>query len=119
MITRIQLDRSSGSIAAVAARNEIVTRDVEKDPVQTRILARYSTIAERVANRVVGSAAADIERKVNDAGESALGDVIADAQLAATSAAAAGGARISFTNIGGIRSELVFPGGRQERRSAA
>ena len=43
----------------------------------------------------------------NDAGESALGDVIADAQLAATSAEANGGAVIAFTNPGGVRTDIA------------
>ena len=43
----------------------------------------------------------------NDAGESPLGDIIADAQLAATSAAATGGAVIAFTNPGGVRTDIA------------
>jgi 5'-nucleotidase len=40
--------------------------------------------------------------------ESALGDVIADAQLAATVAPAYGGAVVAMTNPGGIRTDLLF-----------
>ena len=40
----------------------------------------------------------------NAAGEIALGDVLADAQLAATQAAQNGGALVAFMNPGGIRS---------------
>ena len=47
----------------------------------------------------------------NDAGESALGDIIADAQLAATSADANGGAVIAFTNPGGIRTDIAKKAG--------
>ncbi len=43
----------------------------------------------------------------NDAGESALGDVIADAQLASTSPTDFGGAVVAFMNPGGIRADLV------------
>ena len=43
----------------------------------------------------------------NNAGESPLGDIIADAQLAATSAAANGGAVIAFTNPGGVRIDIT------------
>ena len=45
--------------------------------------------------------------------ESALGDVIADAQLAATIAPDTGGAVIAMTNPGGIRTSMrakAFPG---------
>jgi 5'-nucleotidase len=40
--------------------------------------------------------------------ESALGDVIADAQLAATADPAYGGAVVAMTNPGGIRTDLLF-----------
>jgi 5'-nucleotidase len=50
---------------------------------------------------------ADITRASNVAGESALGDVIADAQLAATAPPVAGGAVVAFMNPGGIRADLL------------
>ena len=39
-----------------------------------------------------------------------LGDIVADAQLAATSAEANGGAVIAFTNPGGVRSDIARRG---------
>ena len=48
-----------------------------------------------------------LSRVPNEAGESALGDVIADAQLAATKDAKDGSAVIAFTNPGGIRTDIV------------
>ena len=44
----------------------------------------------------------------NHAGESKLGDLIADAQLAATQDPAKGGAVIAFTNPGGIRTDIAM-----------
>ncbi len=41
------------------------------------------------------------------AGESALGDIIADAQLAATRADTKGAAVIAFTNPGGVRTDIA------------
>jgi 5'-nucleotidase len=41
-------------------------------------------------------------------GESALGDVIADAQLYATSDPSNGGAVVSFANPGGFRADLIY-----------
>jgi 5'-nucleotidase len=109
MITRVSLtiDRSTDRITSATARNEIVTRDVAKDPAQTRILAKYNPFVADKANTVVGSVTGDLMRAPNAAGESSLGDVIADAQLAATSAADRGGAVVSFMNRGGIRADLV------------
>jgi 5'-nucleotidase len=54
-------------------------------------------------NRDVGSVSAPLSRAANVAGESALGDVIADAQL---EAGAADGAVIAFMNPGGIREDV-------------
>jgi 5'-nucleotidase len=57
---------------------------------------------------VVGNITATITRSTNNAGESALGDVIADAQLAATRSAGTGSAVVAFMNPGGIRADLPF-----------
>src|SRR5262249_17908898 len=112
MITRITLnvDRATGRIISTSATNEVVTRDVPKDPMQTRIVEKYVRLSERTANASAGSAAADLLRKENDAGESSLGDVIADAQLAATSAPGNGGAVAAFMNVGGIRADIAAGG---------
>jgi 5'-nucleotidase len=109
MITRVNLtiDASDDAIVGVAARNEVVTRDVAKDRAQTRIIDTYGERSAPLANHVVGSVTGGIVRAVNEAGESPLGDVIADAQLASTSATGKGGAVVAFMNRGGIRSDLV------------
>jgi 5'-nucleotidase len=61
-----------------------------------------------LANNVIGTITADMPRTSNDAGESPLGDVIADAQLAATSSATTGNAVVAFMNPGGIRGDLLL-----------
>ena len=60
------------------------------------------------ANAVVGVVSADITRQQNEAGESALGDVLADAHLAATRDARTGNAVVAFMNPGGIRDNIRF-----------
>jgi len=109
MFTRVDLviDPADGTITSVSATNDTVSRDVAKDPAQTQLIAKYSAGAAPIANRVVGSVTADIRRAPGRGGESALGDVITDAQLAATSPADKGGAVVAFTNSGGIRADLV------------
>jgi len=75
----------------------------------TALLAPYRAIAVPIADHVIGSITADIKRNSTDStAESALGDVVADAQLEATAPAAAGGAVVAMTNPGGIRTDLVF-----------
>ena len=104
----------------MAADNRIVTRDVPKDAGITALIDKYNAIAAPLANRVIGSITADITRTNNAAGESALGDVIADGQLDATNDPGFGEAVVAFMNPGGIRADLTFnqiSGRRGARRS--
>ncbi|MBX3270636.1 MAG: bifunctional metallophosphatase/5'-nucleotidase [Sandaracinaceae bacterium] len=103
----LTIDEVTGAIVSRSARNVIVTRDVPRDAGQTALIARYAEIAAPLANRVVGVLGSDVLRAANAAGESALGNLIADAQLAATSAPEAGGAHLALMNPGGIRADLV------------
>ena len=110
LVTKIDLtiDRATGEVTTMAADNRIVTRDVAKDSLLTALIAKYQAIAAPLENRVIGSITASITRTNNAAGESALGDVIADAQLYATADPANGGASIAFMNPGGIRADLTY-----------
>jgi 5'-nucleotidase len=110
VITDIDLtiDGRTGNPTQIVAQNRIVTRDVAPDPAQTALIAEYNAIAAPLANRVIGSITADITRTANAAGESALGDVIADAQLDATDDPGFGDAVVAFMNPGGIRADLTF-----------
>jgi 5'-nucleotidase len=109
LITDIDLrvQRSDGAVASKTARNIVVTRDVPKDPALTALLERYRPIGDKVGNRVVGSIAASLTRQENRAGESALGDVIADAFLEAAKSTPGANAEIAMWNPGGIRADLV------------
>ena len=78
------------------------------DPAMKALLDQYRVAIAPIANAVVGSITADITRTGNAAGESALGDVIADAQLEFTTPAANGGSVIAMTNPGGIRTDLLY-----------
>lgn len=112
LVTKIDLtiDRKTRDVVSMAADNRVVTRDVPKDSFLTALIAKYQAIAAPLENRVIGSITADITRTNNPAGESALGDVIADAQLFATTPADLGGAVIAFMNPGGIRADLTYAG---------
>jgi len=104
----LTIDRASGEVNSMSANNNIVTRDVPKDSFITALIARYDAIAAPLANRIIGSITADISRTANAAGESALGDVIADAQLEATNDPGFGDAVVAFMNPGGIRADLTY-----------
>ena len=91
----------------------IVRRDVDSRRADmTALINKYGEIAAPIENRVIGTAtAAARPGPQNAAGESSLGDIIADAQLWATSgptwpAANGAPAVVSFMNAGGIRADI-------------
>ncbi len=95
-------------IFAAKAENVIVAdASLSKDPEQSALIEAYDKLAAPIASRQAGSVSETLSRVPNAAGESALGDVIADAQLAATKGAKAGGAVIALTNPGGIRTDIA------------
>jgi 5'-nucleotidase len=102
------LSRATKDVVSVSVNNRIVTRDVPLAPDLTTLVTKYKDLSAPLANQVIGSITATITRTANAAGESALGDVIADAQLWATTPADLGGAQIAFMNAGGIRADLTF-----------
>lgn len=103
------LYRQSGDLKVVEIESRPNSQDgVTPEPAVTELIDKYEALAAPSANTVIGSLTADIGRKQNEASESALGDVIADAQLAATSGADSGGAVVAFTNSGGIRADMRF-----------
>jgi 5'-nucleotidase len=77
-------------------------------PDLTALIDKYDTLSAPLANAVIGTISSDITETNNPAGESALGDVIADAQLTATSSVSTGEAAVAFMNPGGIRDDMFF-----------
>jgi 5'-nucleotidase len=75
------------------------------DPVVANVVRQYVTASAQLANRVIGKIQGDLTRAAS--GESTLGDVIADAQLASTSSDTTGNAVVAFMNPGGIRDDLL------------
>ena len=104
----LELDRNTRDVVSAKANNIIVRTDtLSKDAEQTRLIADYQRLAGPIAARPAGHITASLSRIPTDAGESVLGDIVADAQLAATHAADKGGAVIALTNPGGVRSPIV------------
>ncbi|MCA1454362.1 bifunctional metallophosphatase/5'-nucleotidase [Bradyrhizobium sp. BRP22] len=104
----LKLDPKTRDVISAKAENTIVrSQTLAKDPNQTALIDAYDKLAAPIANRPAGSVTETLSRAPNQAGESALGDVIADAQLAATSAPDKGGAVIAFTNPGGVRTDIA------------
>jgi len=107
LLSRIALkvDPASGAVADIDVRN--VVMNPEQFPAEPRMAAFLTRVKERsraaLARPLGKLGAATVARKANEAGESPLGDLIADAVLAATRAQ---GAQIGFMNNGGIRKDL-------------
>jgi 5'-nucleotidase len=112
LVTDIDLtvSRSSKEIVDASINNVIVRRDAKPAAADiTALINKYGVIAAPIENRVIGNASAALTRTVNAAGESSLGDIIADAQVWATSQPGFAGAPpavISFMNAGGIRADI-------------
>lgn len=133
LVTSIDLtiDHQSKDVTAEVATNYVVKQTagpfnsavtgslgtpVPQDPVEAQILAKWSALADPLSNKVVGHITSDLLSArdpggVNAAGEQPIGDVIADAQLEATSPTDFGGAVVAFMNPGGIRASLKYQPG--------
>lgn len=72
-----------------------------------QLIATYRAAAVPLAQRPVGQLSGAVLRQPGASLETPLGNLIADAQLAATRLPEQGGAQISFMNPGGLRADLV------------
>jgi 5'-nucleotidase len=116
VITSIDLtiDRATNDVVSATADNHVVTQTVAKDEATTTLLARYKSLSDPIANRVIGKITATIRSArapngfTSPSGEQEMGEVIADAQLKATEAEDFGGSVVAFMNPGGVRGDLVF-----------
>ena len=109
LLTEIDLtvDRGTQKIIARRATNLVVDTKGAKDPLLTAHLAKYSALSEPLENRVVARVLTEINQTANPAGESPLGNLIADAHLFATNSPDKGGAVIAFNNPGSLRAPVV------------
>lgn len=109
----LQLDPLSGDILSARAHNLPVVNQAlaaapqwppyPAYPPVAELIEHYRALAAPRANRIVGQVTAPLTRSPNAAGETTLGNHIADAQLAATRI---DGAQIAFMNPGGVRADL-------------
>ena len=116
----LTIDDRTGELVEASAENVIVENALNtpgpgvtrvpdpsrEDPRVQAVVEQYVAAAAPLANRVIGRIQGDLTRTGSPQGESTLGDVIADAQLAATQPADLGGAQVAFMNPGGIRADL-------------
>ncbi|MDH0866821.1 bifunctional metallophosphatase/5'-nucleotidase [Mitsuaria sp. GD03876] len=112
LVTEIDLtlDRATGAMVEARADNVVVRPETAKDPRQTLLISSYQQVAQPLIERPVGFLAQALSKDGddrNEGGGTTMGQLVADAMLAATRGPAQGGAQIAFTNIGGVRTGLV------------
>ncbi|MFJ3773979.1 bifunctional metallophosphatase/5'-nucleotidase [Streptomyces sp. NPDC090075] len=104
--TTLTYDRRTGDIArtAVQSANHVVTRDVAKAPDLTELISKWNTLAAPIGNRAIGYISADVN---NTGTESAMGDLIADAQFAYGKELDPE-TDLALMNPGGVRAGLTY-----------
>ena len=84
LVTDLELtiDHQTKDISKDSATNVIVTRNVPQGPRRDEDRQKYATLSGPIAHRVVGSITRRHHAPQTPAGETALGDVIADSHVA-------------------------------------
>lgn len=105
-VADLAIDRQSREVRrdSTVVFTQVVTHDIAPDPATLEFVDRAVETSAEVANRPIARVDADITRRETPSGESALGNLVADAQLAATRHL---GAQIALMNPGGLRSDLL------------
>jgi 5'-nucleotidase len=117
----LTINDKTGELVSASAENTIVENALnaatpgairqpdpsKEDPQVAAVRNQYVTASAPLANKVIGRTQGDLTRAQTAVGESALGDVIADAQFVATQPAPLGGAQFALMNPGGIRADLL------------
>ncbi len=96
---------------STSTNHAVIQADLTADPAMTAIIAKWQPLVDAAGNTPVGTITETIFRGGNPPGsdrgvESAAGNLVADAQLWATSS---NFADVAFMNPGGVRSDLTFP----------
>jgi len=99
----LEIERRSGHVVDVVAENRVTAQTVMKAPDITALIEHYTTLAAPLRDEVIGRITTDITKTPDDSRENPAGNLIADAQLAATSSASTGQAVAAFMNPGGVR----------------
>jgi 5'-nucleotidase len=117
---KLTVDDKTGNLVAADAVDSVVENALntpgpgvtrqddpsKADPAVAKVVQQYVTASAPLANKVIGKIQGDLTRNPSPFGETTLGDVIADAQLASTSAPDKGGAQVALMNPGGVRADM-------------
>lgn len=102
----LRVDRATGAIVSTEVHNVAIGAMSAPDPAVADIVAHYDALVAPLRDRPVGTITESFGGIFSVAGETPLGDVIADAMLEATSATQ--GAEVALMNAGGIRAGLDY-----------
>jgi 5'-nucleotidase len=103
----VEIDPATRDVVRTSAVNHVVLAEGRSDPAVAALVERYSKLGSPTLDKPAGRIAASFWRTPSAAGETAMGNLVADSQLAAS---ADQGAQIAFMNPGGIRASLVHKG---------
>ncbi|SBT54256.1 ExeM/NucH family extracellular endonuclease [Micromonospora narathiwatensis] len=108
----LTFDPNTGSVTSSDAQLVDVV-GAPQDAAVADIVAAAKVKAAELGKQKLGSITADVKRAYTNGNEdrgkeSALGNFIADVQLAGTKDAGRGGAQIAFMNPGGLRADLLY-----------
>ena len=115
LLTRLTLtvDTDKHQLLDVKAQNLVV--DAQRYSATAQVAPLLAEVESRsqaqLGKPVARLAAREVRRTVNDAGESPMGDLIADSQLAATRAL---GAQVALMNQGGMRMDISLDEGQDQ-----
>lgn len=102
----LEIDRETGDVISKSASIVTTYSDVApgdtRDPAVQQLVDRAKLLTAPLVNRPIAVIAADMTRSQTSAGESVLGNFIADAQRAAT------GTAFAFMNPAGIRADFTY-----------
>ena len=100
----LKLDPATRDISAVQVTNRLVDHGIPPEPVVAGVVRGYEALVAPRAAVIIGSITTELPNNAVDAAcNMPAGELIADAQLAATAAPAFGGAAIALMNRGGVR----------------
>jgi len=102
---QMEVDPRTDTLLAMSARNVPVTAARGEQEDIAALVTRYVEAAKPVAERPLGTVSGSSQWSGGDT-DSPLGNLLTDAQLAATAAPHAGGAELAFLNSGGVRTAL-------------
>lgn len=115
LVTHLNLKIDTGKHQLLDAKAENIVVDPKRYQPMPEIAAQQAEVEarshEQLNKPIARMAATEVKRTLNAAGESAMGDLVSDAQLHATRSL---GAQVAFINLGGIRTDLILDPGQDQ-----